>query len=408
MESDSRAVPSGEACPALLEASFTAVDRYLGLAPAPIRYASFRGDLGALAGHFDGVEYPGLPWADASLPWRAFGPRPPARMRPAWLPSRFPPAADPPDFEPPVEGVSELLVACEEGAEPTERAYAALDLLYDRRRRVFIDRGGAREAILSRVLESRPAEPSRLLFETAALLARGGWEAAADRVECALPRDVSEGEQRRLLAMVACGAEPARGFDWLLRIGFIDRYWPELAELASVEHAKELHPEGDGWRHTMETFAHRKEPDLTLSLGLLLHDLGKPRASAESGRRFDHHAEIGADLARRFLLRLGFPAALAADVDFLVRRHMMPAAFARLPLFRTQETLEHPLAPLLLELYRCDELSSFRGPDGYYEACAAYRAFLKNARNPWRSADGRKTALRWLEDRAPRQPKRRV
>lgn len=407
MEGDSRAASEGEAVPALLEASFTAIDRYLGLEPAPIRFGSFRGDLGALARSFDGVEYPGLPWVDASLPWRSFGPRPPARRRPAWLPARFPPSSDPPEYEPPVEGVSELLVACEEDDGPTGHAYAVLDLLYDRRRRVFVDRNGARLAILARVLEPRRVEPARLLFETAALLARGGWDASADRIECPPPRDVSTGEQRRLLAMVACGADPARGFDWLLRTGFIERYWPELAELVAVEHAKELHPEGDGWRHTMETFAHRKAPDLTLSLALLLHDLGKPRASAESGRRFDRHAEIGADLARRFLLRLGFPAALAAEVDFLVRRHMMPAAFARLPLYRTQDTLEHPLAPLLLELYRCDELSSFRGPDGYYEACAAYRAFLKNARNPWRSADGRKMALRWLEDRAPPGPERR-
>ncbi|MBN1241759.1 MAG: HD domain-containing protein [Spirochaetales bacterium] len=396
-----QAAPEGAAASSLLEASFSALDRYLGLVPGPIRFGAFRGDLGKLARAFDGVGYPSLSWADASLPWGSFGPRPPARRRPPWLPSRFPPPADPPEAEAPVEGISELLVACEDDGETAGHAYAALDLLYDRARRVYVDRRGAREAILSRRLEPRSVDASRLLFETAALLARGGWDSSADLVECPLPRDVAEGEQRRLLVVVACGKDPARGFDWLLRVGFVRRYWPELAELVAVEHAKELHPEGDGWRHTMETFAHRKAPDLTLSLGLLLHDLGKTRASAESGRRFDRHAEIGAELARRFLLRLGFPAALAADVDFLVRRHMMPAAFPRLPLFRTQETLEHPLAPLLLELYRCDELSSFRGPDGYYEACAAYRAFLKNARNPWRSADGRKSALRWLEEATP-------
>ena len=275
MESDARAAPEGEAGPALLEASFTAVDRYLGLEPAPIRFASFRGDLGALARSFDGIEYPALPWADACLPWNSIGPRPPARRRPAWLPARFPPSSDPPEYDPPVGGVSELLVACEDGEGPTGRAYAVLDLLHDRRRRVYIDRNGARAAILSRVLEPRPAEPARLLFETAALLARGGWEASADRIECPVPRDVSTGEQRRLLAMVACGADPARGFDWLLRIGFVGRYWPELAELVAVEHAKELHPEGDGWRHTMETFAHRKAADLTLSLALLLHEIGR-------------------------------------------------------------------------------------------------------------------------------------
>jgi hypothetical protein len=38
----------------------------------------------------------------------------------------------------------------------------------------------------------------------------------------------------------------------------------------------------------------------------------------------------------------------------------MPAALPRLPLTRTQAALESPLFPLLLELYRCDESSSFK------------------------------------------------
>jgi hypothetical protein len=53
---------------------------------------------------------------------------------------------------------------------------------------------------------------------------------------------------------------------------------------------------------------------------------------------------------------------------------------------------------MLLELHKCDELTAFRGLDGYYEACAAYKAWLKNARNPWRGSDGRKLARAYLED----------
>jgi len=44
-----------------------------------------------------------------------------------------------------------------------------------------------------------------------------------------------------------------------------------------------------------------------------------------------------------------------------------------------------PLFPLLMELYRCDESSSFKGLDGYYQSSAAYRSFLKHSRNPYRS-----------------------
>jgi poly(A) polymerase len=46
--------------------------------------------------------------------------------------------------------------------------------------------------------------------------------------------------------------------------------------------------------------------------------------------------------------------------------------------------------PILLELYRCDLESTYRGPDGYYRACKIYRDYLKNEANPFRSADGKK------------------
>ena len=132
-----------------------------------------------------------------------------------------------------------------------------------------------------------------------------------------------------------------------------------------------------------------------------MHDAGKPRAESAAGRRFDRHAEIGRAVAARFMARLGFDAALSDEVTFLVRYHMMPAALPRLPASRLEGVIDDPRFPLLLELYKCDELSTFRGPDGFYEACAAYKAWLKNARNPWRDAEGRKLALHFLEQ-APR------
>jgi poly(A) polymerase len=43
-----------------------------------------------------------------------------------------------------------------------------------------------------------------------------------------------------------------------------------------------------------------------------------------------------------------------------------------------------------MELYRCDESSSFKGLDGYYESSAAYQDYLRHRRSPYRSADGKK------------------
>ncbi|MDR0472961.1 MAG: HD domain-containing protein [Treponema sp.] len=197
--------------------------------------------------------------------------------------------------------------------------------------------------------------------------------------------------QRILLSSLMVSPRPDRGLEFLRAAGLLEKLWPELAALDNVDQAKEFHPEGNVWRHTLETLRHRKEGsyDLRLSLSLLLHDIGKPLAESSGGRRFDGHAELGAAASRRFLERLGFEPPFVDDVYFLVRNHMLPAALGRLPLMKTGSLMASPLFPLLMELYRCDESSSFKGLDAYYESAAVYRTYLRNTRNPYRSVDGK-------------------
>jgi poly(A) polymerase len=201
--------------------------------------------------------------------------------------------------------------------------------------------------------------------------------------------------QRVLLTSLLVSARPDLGLEFLKATGFAAECWPELALLDNVEHSKEFHPEGNVWNHTLETFRYRKASsrgafDLRLSLGLLLHDVGKPLSASSGNRRFDGHAELGARAARKFLERLEFEASIIEDIFYLVKNHMLPAALPRLPLVRTGEIMENPLFPTLMELYRCDESSSFKGMDGYYESSAAYQTYLRRRRNPYRSADGKK------------------
>jgi poly(A) polymerase len=199
-------------------------------------------------------------------------------------------------------------------------------------------------------------------------------------------------EQRFLLSSLMNSPNPGLGLELLKASGFLSKLWPELAILDQADHSKEFHPEGNAWKHTMETFRYRKAgaSDLRLSLGLLLHDTGKPISVSAGNKRFNDHAQLGEIQARQFLRRLGFSVSITADICFLVRNHMIPAALPRLPLFRTKEIMASPLFPILMELYRCDESSSFKGLDGYYESSAAYQSYLRNQRNPYRSADGKK------------------
>jgi len=198
-------------------------------------------------------------------------------------------------------------------------------------------------------------------------------------------------EQRVFLTALMNSINPGLGLELLKTCGFIGEHWQELAILDEADHSKDFHPEGNAWKHTMETFRYRKDSfDLRLSLGLLLHDAGKPIAVSTGSHRFDGHAELGEVQARKFLGRLGFGASLINDVGWMVRNHMLPAALPRLPLFRTAEIMSSDLFPTLLELYRCDESSSFKGLDGYYESAAAYQTYLRNRRNPYRSENGKK------------------
>ncbi|MDR2095848.1 MAG: HD domain-containing protein [Treponema sp.] len=201
-----------------------------------------------------------------------------------------------------------------------------------------------------------------------------------------------EEAQRVFLVSLLTSPRPDLGFELLKASGFLQELWPELDLLSSVDHSKEYHPEGNVWNHTLETFRYRKSWDLRLSLGLLLHDIGKPVSASAGNRRFAGHAEIGAGIARKFLGRLGFLPAIIGDIQYLVKNHMLPAALKRLPLIRTEEIMQSPLFPTLMELYRCDESSSFKGLGGYYENSAAYQAYLKNRRNPYRTSDGKKVS----------------
>jgi len=151
------------------------------------------------------------------------------------------------------------------------------------------------------------------------------------------------------------------------------------------------------WEHTIETFRYRKTEDPALSLSLLLHDSGKPSAKRNEGREFDRHSQIGADVARKFLSRVGFERKIIEDVGFLVKEHMLPAALPDLPFFRIGEIMANPLFPKLLEVYRCDVSSTFRGPEGYYKACKVYQSFLRNRKNPFRNSGGKKIARIYIE-----------
>ena len=174
------------------------------------------------------------------------------------------------------------------------------------------------------------------------------------------------------------------------RCGLLRPILPEISDLRGVEQPPEFHPEGDVWVHTLlmlqlmdETkreFSSRFQPhgdrlgckpmategypSISLALGVLLHDVGKPQTFEVKDRiRFNNHCEVGARMALQICDRLRFTNKQTERVTQLVRDHlkfkdlpqMRPATLKR---FLRQEGFEEHL-----ELHRLDCLGSHRNLD---------------------------------------------
>jgi tRNA nucleotidyltransferase (CCA-adding enzyme) len=150
-----------------------------------------------------------------------------------------------------------------------------------------------------------------------------------------LPAERVWGELEKLLLRAR---QPSIGFRAALGLGVVDRLLPEMAVLVGCEQEPEWHPEGDVWVHTLMVIDHAREqiddlahgPGVTLMLGAVCHDFGKPATTAFlDGRiRSYNHEEAGVAPARAVLDRLnihtiaGFPVRM--QVAGLVAHHLKP------------------------------------------------------------------------------------
>ncbi len=330
--------------------SYSALDRYFRTDGSASEIILTRGDLIALARLFDELTFPGFPLEHAATR----------------------------------SGGRSVFFRCADDSEPWPRnPFTVLDLRYDPRAGVFLDPHGVYPDLRRADLVPVPGVQAEWvrLTEAARLVSR--YHYAADPDDLALRREpppVAPEYQRQILCDILSSPYPEKGLDLLLQAGLVELWWPEISALAGVDHAKEHHPEGGGWQHTLATFAHRKREDLVLSLALLLHDVGKASARPIGRKRFFAHADIGAHVARRFLRRLGFDQPVVEEVGFLVRYHMMPGALREAgpsPGRRAlvERIMAEPAFPRLLELFRADTLATFASPEPYYRACRIYRSY---------------------------------
>jgi tRNA nucleotidyltransferase (CCA-adding enzyme) len=149
-----------------------------------------------------------------------------------------------------------------------------------------------------------------------------------------LPAERVWGEMEKLLL----AGRPSIGLALALDLNVIERLFPELFALVGCEQEPEWHPEGDVWVHTLQVVdqARTRIDDLprpqaiTVMLGALAHDLGKPATTAFlDGRiRSIDHEEQGVAPATAFLDRLNVHTIDGYDVRHQVlgmtAQHLKP------------------------------------------------------------------------------------
>jgi tRNA nucleotidyltransferase (CCA-adding enzyme) len=205
-----------------------------------------------------------------------------------------------------------------------------------------------------------------------------------------LPAERVWGELEKLLLQAQ---RPSAGLTLALDLGVIRRLFPELEALVGCPQEPEWHPEGDVWIHTLMVVDEARTrigdlehaPKVTVMLGALCHDVGKPPTTAFiDGRiRSMDHEQAGVVPAARLLDRLNVYTLDGYDVRSqvlgIVAHHLKPLAFAK-ALPRAGDGAFRRLALKVdLELLGRVAESDCRGRAGEFD-CSGIRWFLERAR----------------------------
>jgi putative nucleotidyltransferase with HDIG domain len=179
-------------------------------------------------------------------------------------------------------------------------------------------------------------------------------------------QSVSAERIREEIARILTEGGARRGFELLDSTGLLREVLPEVAALKGVRQPPEFHPEGDVWTHTLIMLDGLREPSVTLALGVLLHDVGKPATFRVAERiRFDGHVEKGIEVAHSLLTRLRFPHHVIEGVEALIANHMKFMEVPRMRESTLKRFMRQPDFDLHMELHRLDCLSSHGGLENY-------------------------------------------
>lgn len=144
----------------------------------------------------------------------------------------------------------------------------------------------------------------------------------AIRDHAKLLRKIAMERIRDEFSKIVLSDHPMQGIQLLHDTGLLAQFLPELEEGIGVE--QNHHHIYTVWEHNLRALQTCPSSKLSVRLGTLLHDVGKPRAKRGTGRNctFYNHEYIGERMTRKILTRLRYPKQVVRHAALLVRNHM--------------------------------------------------------------------------------------
>lgn len=213
----------------------------------------------------------------------------------------------------------------------------------------IIDNYGGQDDIKNKILrvvsKETFAEDSLRVLRAAQFAARFEFEIDAETQEICrsidltdLPKERIWGELEKLLLK---SEKPSIGLQYFYDLGVANQLFPELVTLVGVPQEAEWHPEGNVDVHTLMVVDEARKliddleysKQVTVMLGALCHDFGKPATTKFFDGRWRSHAhdEAGVAPTISFLDKLGIFTLDGYDVRKqiieIVRYHLLPGMF---------------------------------------------------------------------------------
>jgi len=170
---------------------------------------------------------------------------------------------------------------------------------------------------------------------------------------------VSHERIREELIKIFTRPNPERGLDLLNESGLLKITLPEIVAMQGVQQPPQFHPEGDVYVHTRLLLKQLKKPSVTLALGALFHDVGKPSTFSVSDRiRFNNHDKVGGRMTREIMKRLKFSNRVTDDVVACVENHMRFKDVQKMREAKVKRFIQRTTIMDELEMHRIDCLAS--------------------------------------------------